>query len=115
MHELSLCAAIADIALEHARDRPVSRISLRIGYLRQVVPETLQYCWRLWVEGGSLEGCDLVVDHVPVTIECRVCSTVTTLEDPVLRCGTCDGVEVTMRTGDEFLVESVDLASQDVH
>jgi hydrogenase nickel incorporation protein HypA/HybF len=38
MHELSIAASIADIAVRHARGRKVSRVEVRVGHLRQVVP-----------------------------------------------------------------------------
>ena len=113
MHELSLCGAIADTATEHAGGRPIESIRLRIGHFRQVVPETLRFCWKARVAGTMLEGCELVVDHVPAIIECTPCGTTTTLEHPVLRCGSCDGAEVTLVSGDEFLIESIDVATHD--
>jgi hydrogenase nickel incorporation protein HypA/HybF len=112
MHELSLCRAIADMATEHAKGRAIERIQLRVGHFRQVVPETLRYCWDMRCEGTALEGCELVVDHVPATIECILCGAKTTLEHPVLRCGSCDSIDVLMTSGDEFLVESIAIAAE---
>jgi hypothetical protein len=45
VHELSLCSAIADTVRDNTDGRRVERVNLRIGYLRQVVPETLEFCW----------------------------------------------------------------------
>ena len=113
MHELSLCAAIADTATEHAAGRPVERIQLRIGHFRQVVPDTLQFCWTMRNEGTPFEDCALDVDYVPAVVRCDRCAADTTLDAPVLRCGSCDSTQVTLTTGDEFLVVSLDLAHDD--
>lgn len=113
MHELSLCAAIADTAIDHAEGRAIRRINLRVGFFRQVVPETLQFCWEMRSKGTLLDGCDRAVEHVPATIECRHCGTCSTLNSPVLICRSCDGREVDLRSGDEFLIESIDLAPVD--
>lgn len=112
MHELSLCRAIADTALDHAKGRRVDQINLRIGHFRQVVPDTLLYCWGMRPKSGALANCQLHVDYVPATVRCSSCGAVTTLEHPIRRCGTCDSIEVTLITGEEFLIESIDLATE---
>ena len=65
MHELSLCRAIAETAIDHAGGRTIERIQLRIGHFRQVVPETLQFCWRMRSETTDLAGCELAGLRVP--------------------------------------------------
>ncbi len=111
MHELSLCQAIADTAVANADGRDVERIRLRIGHFRQVVPETLQSCWRMRRSDGPLARCELDVEYVPATIECRTCGSTTTLDQPLLRCGACDGTDVALVSGDEFLIVSIDVTS----
>ena len=113
MHELSLCRAIADTAIEHAGGRRVERIQLRVGHLRQVVPETLQYCWALRCEGTELAGCELAVDHVPAAVGCNSCGAATRLDSPVLSCGTCGGTDVALTAGDEFLIVSIDVSEEE--
>jgi len=56
VHELSLCGSIGSIVERHAAGRPVSVIHVQIGQLRQVVPDTLVYCWELVSEGTQLAG-----------------------------------------------------------
>lgn len=111
MHELSLCGAIVDTVSEHAEGRPVTRVRLQVGHFRQVVPETLQFCWEARVAGTALQGCVLDVEHVPATVECSGCGATTTLAHPVLRCGRCESTAVTLITGEEFLIESIDVGS----
>ena len=56
MHELSLCQSIGTIVRQHAADRQVQVVHLTVGQLRQVVPETLVYCWGIVNEGTTCEG-----------------------------------------------------------
>ena len=51
MHELSICTAIAKIAHQAAAGRPVERVRVDIGHLRQVVPDTLRHSWDMVVFG----------------------------------------------------------------
>ena len=65
MHELSVCASIARIATRYAAGRPVSVINIRVGEWRQIVPDTLVYCWSLVSADTSLAGSVLAVEQVP--------------------------------------------------
>lgn len=109
MHELSLCRAIADVATDNAGGKAVSRVSVQIGHFRQVVPDTLRFCWTLVTEGTALDGCELAIEHVPAVVVCRACGADTQLDRPVLACGTCASRDVELRSGEEFLVASIDI------
>ena len=113
MHELSLCRSIHDI-VDRVRDgRQVSTVNVRVGQLRQVVPDTLASCWGLVSADGPLAGSQLVVDHAPVVLGCRGCGENTTLADAlVLACGSCGSTSVDLVGGEELLVTSVDLVKE---
>ena len=109
MHELSLCRSIARIATRACGGRRVRSIELDVGYWRQVVPQTLTYCWGLVTRETPLEGSVLEINHIPVVIECRVCGASTTIgEEPVLVCP-CGSHDVEMTHGDEFFVRSIEV------
>ena len=109
MHELALGQAIADTVERHADGRHVERVLVRIGHLRQVVPDSLQVSWQLLVEGTDLDGCALEIEHVPAVVECRTCAATTTLELPVLACAACGSLDVELRSGEEFLIVASDV------
>ena len=111
MHELSLCRAVADVVTSHAERRDVTRVTVQVGHLRQVVPETLVFCWKMVTDGTELAGSELVVEHVPAVGECRSCGARSELDKPVLRCAACGGRDVSLVSGEEFLVVSMDLAT----
>jgi hydrogenase nickel incorporation protein HypA/HybF len=110
VHELSVCQAIADHVARHASGRKVSRVDVRIGHLRQVVPDALQFGWLVLTDGTELDGCQLGVDHVPATVDCDVCGATSTLDIPVLACASCGSPSVVLVTGEEFQVVSLELA-----
>jgi hydrogenase nickel incorporation protein HypA/HybF len=107
VHELSICTAIAGIASRHASGRPVARVCVDVGRLRQVVPDTLVACWELAVTQTALEGAALDVTHVAAAITCRACGQRTVLEHPVFRCSACSGTDVVVASGDELTVTSL--------
>lgn len=110
MHELSMCGSIADTVKRHAGDRPVAAIYLRIGRLRQVVPETLVYCWDLVSADTELEGATLEVEDVPASILCKSCGAACELDDlPLFLCSACGGVDLDVVSGEEFMITAIDL------
>ncbi len=113
MHELSLCGSIANIVGRHAAGRPVSVIHMRIGQLRQVVSDTLVYCWDLVSEGTPLAGSRIDVEVIPARIRCRACDGVTEVGDiPVFACRGCGGIDAEVISGEEFLITSLELAGE---
>jgi len=113
VHELSICSSIADIAARHAGGRTVSVINVRVGQLRQIVPDTLVYCWGLVSEPTPLAGSRIIVESVPARIRCRPCELTAEIGDaPSFACGRCGGTEVEIVTGEEFLITSLELAEE---
>ena len=56
MHELALAQAVLDVVAEHAGERPVERVEVRVGALRQVVPGSLAFCFEAVARGSVAEG-----------------------------------------------------------
>lgn len=110
MHELSLCRSIAGIVDRAAAGRQVAQITLDVGELRQVVPQTLQYCWGLVTQTTPLDGSELVVNRIQGVVECERCGVHTRMVGAItLVCSGCGGTVVRVIEGEEFLVRSLDL------
>lgn len=112
MHELSICRAIRGIVEQHAGDRQVEVVRIQIGQLRQIVPDTLVYCWSLTNENTVYSKTRLEVDYVSASIRCKSCAVNTQLDEPVLICSSCGGSEVELVTGEEFLITSLEVAAR---
>lgn len=112
MHELSICAAIARAVLHHAGGRKVSSVKLQVGSLRQVVPDTLVFCWSIAAGDPLLEGSVLDVDVVPAEVECVQCGTRHILSRFVLQCPDCRGA-VSVVSGEELFIVSIDVIDAD--
>lgn len=110
MHELSLCGAIEAVVRKHAGEREVETIYLRVGQLRQVVPDTLVYCWSLVTTATELDGSVLEVESVPARIRCTSCADENLMGDVAnFSCPACGSVTVKVLAGEEFLVTAMDL------
>jgi hydrogenase nickel incorporation protein HypA/HybF len=111
MHELSLCGAIADIVTRRAPDRPIDVVHIRVGQLRQVVPDSLMFCWTMVTAGTPLDGSVIEIERIAARLGCRACGTSFTPGDLfALACTSCGGLDVAVEAGEEFDVTSLDLA-----
>ncbi len=110
MHELALCSAIADAVRKHAEGRTVETVHITIGHFRQIVPDTLRFCWQVQTEHNDLAGTELDITFVDAVIRCSGCGSETRLSDPVMICAACGSHTVELIAGEEFLIESISLA-----
>ena len=109
MHELSLSGAIVNTVVKHAQGRRVSLVSLRVGRLRQVIPETLDFYFEFVARDTVCEGAQLEQEVVEARLRCRDCDSEWAIEIPAFRCPTCGGAEIEVASGDEFEVESIEV------
>ena len=114
MHELSICEAIARTVADRAAGRRVLAVSVRIGYLRQVVPEALAFSWEMLTATTELEGAALQIEYVPAVAACEACGARTTLDAPVLACASCGSRAVKLQSGDELLLVSLETTAESV-
>ncbi|HZU59500.1 MAG TPA: hydrogenase maturation nickel metallochaperone HypA [Solirubrobacteraceae bacterium] len=109
MHELSLSGAIVNTAVKHAAGRRVTLVSLRVGRLRQVIPDTLDFYFEFVARGTLCEGARLEQELIEARLECRDCAHAWDIEIPAFRCPSCGGSDVRVAAGDEFEVESIEV------
>ena len=108
MHELSVSSAVLDTVLKHAAGRRVTVVSLRIGHLRQVVPDSLAFYFELVSRESLCEGARLEQGYVPAVLRCEGCEREWDPEDAWFRCSGCGGAGEVI-AGNELEVESIEV------
>jgi hydrogenase nickel incorporation protein HypA/HybF len=109
VHELSVASAIIDTATRHADGRLVTSVQLRVGHLRQVVPESLAFYFEHVARGTPCEGARLDQEVVPAVLECDDCRYEWELDAAAFRCPLCGSAGVRIAGGDELEVESIEI------
>jgi hydrogenase nickel incorporation protein HypA/HybF len=117
VHELSISSAIVDTALRHAGGRRVSVVNVRVGALRQVVPDSLAFYFEIVARDTLCDGADLELELVAALLRCDACGgewdpapePALEIPIPVFRCPGCGGAAAATITGDEFEVESIEV------
>ena len=112
MHELSLSGAIVNTAVKHAGGRRVKVVELRVGKLRQVVPDTLEFYFEFVARGTVCEGARLEQEVIDARLRCNGCAHAWDIELPAFRCPECGSAEVAVQGGDELEVHSIELAEE---
>ena len=109
MHELAIAQSVIRIAERHADGRRVTKVYLKVGHLRQVVPSALAFGFELVAQETSVEGAELVLEEVPATGKCRACGSESRLESFPLQCKACGGFDLEILQGEELFVESLEM------
>lgn len=109
MHEMGLAEGILAIALDAARGETVRRIDLVVGKAQMIKPETLEFSFRLVAEGTPAADARFAMTEVPICLRCRQCSAEGESDFPSFVCRTCGSSDVETLSGDECLVDAVEL------
>jgi hydrogenase nickel incorporation protein HypA/HybF len=112
VHELSVSCAVVDTAARHAQGRKVTAVHLRVGALRQVVPDSLAFYFEIVARDTVCEGAALEQERVAARLRCAPCATEWGVDAPVFRCPECAGAAVEVVCGDELEVESIDVETE---
>ena len=114
MHELAVADAVVQIARRHADGRRVTKVCVRVGHLRQVVPASLDFAFGLVAEGTAVEGAELVLEEVPAAGRCRDCGAHSAFDGFPLVCGSCSSWDVEVLSGEELLVDALELEEREM-
>jgi hydrogenase nickel incorporation protein HypA/HybF len=111
MHELSIAGAVVATVERHADGRLVGVVHLRVGRLRQVVPDSLDFYFGFVSADTVCAGARLELEVVPARLRCRECGGEWELEEPLFRCA-CGSTKVEIEAGDELEVESIEIEEE---
>ncbi len=112
MHELSLAEGLVEQLRQTAEAEGATRITsvtVVIGHYSGVEPDAFEFAFPFAAEGTPVEGAELIIDELPVSVECRRCRSVSHPEPIHLVCMACGSGDVVLKGGREFLIRSVEL------
>lgn len=122
MHEVSVTTGIVDAVIAELSKynvEKVNAVNIAIGDMTSLGDEQMEFAYEIVTRGTILEGSKLVIEHVPVEVECDACGyrgPVKMLTDPdyeshsipVLSCPECGG-QIRVVKGMECTVRSMDI------
>jgi hydrogenase nickel incorporation protein HypA/HybF len=113
MHELSVASAVVETAIKHAGGRPVTVVALRVGRLRQVVPESLRFYFDIVTRDTPCEAARLELEEIELALRCEECDHGWVAEAPIFRCAECGSSYVHIEAGEELYVDYIEVEEQE--
>lgn len=117
MHELSVAQALVEQVeqiVQAQNAKGVSLIRVRIGALSGVVPELLGTAFSLAAAGSTAALARLEMVEAPIRVHCQTCGTESDATANRLLCGACGDWHTQVISGDELILESVELEMKEV-
>ena len=112
MHELAICQALMSQIEAIAEERNASNvlsIVIGMGPLSGVEAQLLQHAYPVASAGTVAEGAELVIENLPVRVECTQCGNESDALPNKLVCKHCGDWRTTLISGDELMLMSVEL------
>lgn len=110
MHELSLAEAVVSALLKMCEEEKwgaVKKVCLRVGALRQVFPDMLEFAFGTLVKDTPLSDAALVIEDVPLTQRCGECGV--PWPEECVECPSCGSLRRETVTGMELEIHSVEV------
>jgi hydrogenase nickel incorporation protein HypA/HybF len=115
MHELSIAQSIMEIVLreaEKANARRVVKVTLKIGDLAGVVPDSLSFCFELLAKSTIAENATITIEKVPIRGHCPQCENEFIIAENRYYCGTCGNTHIELTSGRELLVDRLEIENE---
>ena len=116
MHELAITESLLRTVEEEAKRYKaisVDEIRITMGELNAFIPECIQEYFELMSEGTVAEHARLVFNILPAVLECCECNKKFKMEYNRLKCKYCNGINVSIISGKEFYIESLDIETDE--
>lgn len=115
MHEFAVCqdmlTQIKSIAAEQ-QAAAVDIVTVRIGPLSGIEAHLLKQAFPLAAAGTVAEKAELIVEELPIKVQCQLCGAETEAKANRLICGQCGDYHTQLISGDEMLLASVELLKE---
>jgi hydrogenase nickel incorporation protein HypA/HybF len=112
MHEMAIAMEVLKIVNEHLpQDQPVKikAIRLKVGKLTAVVPESFKFCMEVVTKDTPAEGAEIVIEDVPLLVECGDCGVQSELKEALFVCPKCESLNLKVISGRDLFIESIEV------
>lgn len=116
MHEFSLVKAVIDSVESLAEEngwKRIEKVTLRIGAMRQVVPEIMRFAFAAASRDSRLQGAELDIEPVPILVRCPRCGRTWGEERMSMLCPFCGSPDAQMEQGMELNIDSIEVEDDD--
>lgn len=111
MHEVSIIQSVIEIVTKQALENKltkINKVSLRIGELSGVMPESLEFAFNSCIKGTMLEESTLDIETVRALGECNDCKLEFPIEHFNKICPSCNKFCTKIIRGYELNINSIE-------
>jgi hydrogenase nickel incorporation protein HypA/HybF len=112
VHELSVATQIVDLVSrvmdEHSAHK-VGEVSVEVGALSCVDPDSLEFCFQAITKGTRLENARLKIEEIKPRARCRRCNLEYEVRWDDFRCKACGSSEFDVLIGRDISVKEVEV------
>ena len=115
MHELGIAQSIMQIVLseaERARARKVLKVTVKVGELAGVLPDSLTFCFNLLAKSTIAEHALLTIEKVPIRGYCSQCESEFVIADNRYWCTTCGNKHIQLVSGRELQIGQLEIEDE---
>ncbi|MEX1139202.1 MAG: hydrogenase maturation nickel metallochaperone HypA [Bacteroidota bacterium] len=114
MHELSVARNLVELIQREIRSGElpfVRTVSIRIGDLAGIVPESLEFCYKVVTDESPLAGSHLCFERIPFVVYCDHCRRSSHNPDGSMFCSHCSNAASSIVMGNELELTNIDVAT----
>ena len=111
MHEVSIIENVIKIVSEKAIENKftkVNKVSLKIGELSGVMPESLNFAFKSCIVDTLLEGSTLEIERVSAVADCTDCNQVFSIDHFNKLCPCCNKFCSSIISGYELYINTIE-------
>jgi hydrogenase nickel incorporation protein HypA/HybF len=109
MHELAITESVVEAVAERLGESRAAKVTLEIGRLSGVVPDSIRFCFEICAQGTALEGASLEIVQIPGRVLCGSCRREFETNDGIGLCA-CGSADLAFLSGRELRIRSVEVS-----
>lgn len=112
MHELGVATQIMDLVtrvMDENSARKVGEITVEVGTLSCLDPDSLKFCFQAITKGTRLETARLKIEEIKPRARCRTCNEEYEVRWDDFRCRSCGSSEFDILVGNEISVKELEV------
>lgn len=119
MHEMGVTRDLVDTVVRIAQERnavEVSRVYLHIGFVRDIVDELLEGCFRWMARDTVAANAELIIERIPFTVQCNHCGLIYAIDgtkEETWTCPVCEERDYHLNSGMEFFISHLEMRFAD--
>ncbi len=108
MHELGITRNVVAICAENSNGATVKRVTLEIGKLSAIMPESVRFCFDICSKGTVVEGATLEIIEIQGIGKCKICGGEVALTELFGKC-VCGSRDLNIIAGEELKVKEMEV------